>query len=233
MLPGNTPALFGAAVPGNDAFTKLLLHCNGANASTVFTDASLSAKGNASVFGNAQISTAQSKFGGASALFDGAGDYLQYPNHADWNFGAGNFTIDWWERRTAATAGCPVVARDGAVTFTHWVCGYSNGSNAMLIYMSSNGSSWDVANGQSLGALELNVWHHFAIVRSGNTFYGFRDGVQTATWTSTATFGAATGSLAIGMWSSQFFPGYIDELRISKGIARWTTNFTPPTAPYS
>src|SRR3990167_9675179 len=83
---------------GNDAFTKLLLHCDGVDAATSFPDVSASAH-TVTANGNAQVDTAQSKFGGASLIVDGTGDYLSVPDHADWDFGTGDFTVDFWFRR--------------------------------------------------------------------------------------------------------------------------------------
>lgn len=89
--------LAGQGGGGINSFTKLLLHTDGTDGSTTFTDSSLSPK-TISVFGNAQVDTAQSKFGGASALFDGTGDYLT-GSSADFAFGTNDFTIDFWMRR--------------------------------------------------------------------------------------------------------------------------------------
>ena len=82
---------------GNDGFTKVLLQFNGADASTTITD--VNAGGSAHTWtanGNAQIDTAQSKFGGASLLCDGTGDYVTTPDHADFTLGSSDFTIDCW-----------------------------------------------------------------------------------------------------------------------------------------
>jgi hypothetical protein len=80
---------------GIDAYTVLMLHMDGVDTCTHFLDSELTPKAVTAV-GNAQIDTAQSKFGNASALFDGAGDYLSVPDSADWAFGTGAFTIDFW-----------------------------------------------------------------------------------------------------------------------------------------
>lgn len=230
MLPGITPALFGAGeLPGNDAFTVLLLHADGANGSTQLLDYSPTAKGFASMGGTEQISTAQSKFGGASLYNNGSG-YCTFPNHADWSFGSGDFTIDWWEYRTGG--GC-AIARDLPTTYTPFLISYGA---ARQIYMSSTGSSWDIKNGATganFGTVTNNVWTHLAITRKGSTFRAFKDGVITETWTSSAAFVANSNPLCIGAaQNAQNFGGYVDELRISKGIARWTANFTPPTKAY-
>ena len=87
----------------------------------------------------------------------------------------------------------------------------------------------------SLGSIDLNTWNHFAFVRNGDTFYGFKNGTLTSTAKSSlAIYGL--GNILLGKRNlndglDYFFKGYLDEFRISK-IARWTTNFTPPTSPY-
>jgi hypothetical protein len=87
----------------------------------------------------------------------------------------------------------------------------------------------------SLGSVDLNTWNHFAFVRKGDTFYGFKNGTLTSTAKSSlAIYGL--GNIFLGKRNfndnDYFFRGYLDEFRISK-IARWTSNFTPPTYPYS
>lgn len=218
---------------GIDTFTKLLLHCDGADASTTFTDASSFAHGSATVNGNAQVDTAQSKFGGASALFDGTGDYLTFADHADWDFEAVDFTVDWWERRDSSSGTRTSIARDTSSAFSPFIFGYSDTAN-LLLYITSNGSSWDIANAINMGAIDLNVWHHFAIVRKGEVFYVFRDGVLQSTFFSDKTILASSNPLSIGVsQSTGYFSGWLDEIRISKGVARWTSPFTPPTIAYA
>ena len=223
MLPGITTALTGTAL--GDANTKLLLHFDGVSGSQVIVDSS-GRHPNATVPGAAAITTGQSKFGGSSLMLNGA-SYITFANHADWDFGTGDFTLDWWEYRTG---GYFTVSRNPTTTYPAFAIGQYTGAS---IYMSSTGSSWDIANGQTLGPVVTNAWAHFAVVRKGNTFYSFQNGIQQASWSSSAALLPDSGPLSFGVYSSSdFFGGYIDEFRISKGVARWTANFTPPTAPY-
>jgi hypothetical protein len=84
---------------GSDGYTVVLLHMNGSDASTTFTDNAFGGLGHTwTANGNAQIDTAQSKFGGASGLFDGNGDYISTPDSDDFFFSAGDFTFDTWVR---------------------------------------------------------------------------------------------------------------------------------------
>lgn len=100
VVSANTPNLLLSV---DDSYTVSLLHMNGVDGSTTFTDESgksWTAKG------NAQIDTAGSRFGGASALFDGSGDYMELPDHEDFNVGSGDFTVDFWFRKNANGTGC-------------------------------------------------------------------------------------------------------------------------------
>jgi hypothetical protein len=87
---------------GNDVNTQLLLHANGANNSTTFLDSS-STKKTVTAFGNAKISTAQSKFGGSSASFDGTNSYLSLPDSSDFNLNTEDFTFDYWMKSSSSS----------------------------------------------------------------------------------------------------------------------------------
>lgn len=233
MLPGVTPFITKAAPVsgGNDAFTKLLMHFDGTDGSAVMPDSSPAAHGNALIGASATISTAQKKFGTASLSLSGTKN-IGYASHADWDFGAGDFTIDWQEYRTAKAASQPIASRQYNTTYTPWLI-WSDANN-VVFHSSTNGTSWNVFNGISMGAMENNVWHHFAVVRNGSNWLFFRDGILQNTQTAAVTLPANSGQMNIGLaLSSNYYTGYIDEFRISKGIARWTGAFSPPTAPYS
>lgn len=218
---------------GSDSFTKLLLHCDGADTTTTFTDASPSARGNATVNGNAQVDTSQSKFGGASLQLDGTGDYLTFPDSPDWDFDAGDFTVDWWERRDSATAGRGAISRDATTTFSPFIMGLSDGANLRL-YMTSDGANWDIANAVDMGTIELNAWHHFAVVRNGDVFYCFKDGIIQSTFVSSLAIFPNANPLSIGRaQTTGDFSGWIDEVRVTKGKARWVSPFIPPAIAYA
>jgi hypothetical protein len=219
-----------SAVPSSAV--KLLLHFDGFNGSTLFVDSSLSAHGNATVGGSAQIISPGALFGLGCGYFDPASfSYLAYGTSADWELGSGDFTIEWWEYRYDATDGRPVMCRDiGNAAFQAFLCGYAV-SGQTRFYASSNGSSWDVVNAMSLGPVAVNTWTHRAVVRGGNNFYGFMNGVLQGTATSSASLFPCSNSNAIGIYTSGGVPfnfyGLLDELRFSKGLARWTSNFDP------
>lgn len=220
---------FGAGssgIGGNDSYTKLLLHCDGADASTTFTDASPAARGNATANGNAQVDTAQSVFGGGAYLGDGTGDYLSYASHADWDLGGaggGDFTIDFRVRFNSASTDESLI-RAGNLAGTGWDF-YVTNVNTIRLY---NGSSSSIAWTRSTG-----TWYHLALVRSGSTITLYRDGTSMGTFTDLDmnNDGVALG-IGGGAGTTYSLNGWMDEIRISKGIARWTADFTPPAGAY-
>ena len=144
LLPGlGAPiGLIGGGVP--DVNTLLLLHCNGADTSTTFIDSSRSHK-TVTPNGNSQIDTAQSKFGGASSLFDGTGDYLSVPDSEDWNFGTGSFTFDFWVRFNAAPTAEAHLCIQGDPAGLGVPFNFYCSPTTISFYASSNGFAWDIA----------------------------------------------------------------------------------------
>lgn len=228
----------GAAPVAPELYTKLLLHGEGANNSVVFTDASPLLRGNATVYGNAKVSTAQFKFGSASILMDGAADALTYPTSSDWDFGTGDFTIDAWVRIAAYGATPQVIVchpLNGTDFSTRWLL-YVQTDGAVNFdgYISNVSQGMNIAS--AAGTIPVNTWKHVAIVRSGNTFTLYVDGVSAGTASTANAIPTITGELVIGALDKSpldwTINGHIDELRISKGIARWTATFNVPAAPY-
>lgn len=227
------PFRFGGGGGGGDsdpyiANVSLLLHMDGGNGSTTFLDSSPTPK-TVTANGNAVISTAQNKYGAGSAYFDGSGDFLSIPASSDFTFGAADFTVEGWVY-TATTSGI------GAII------GLANGSAANSNYafqLVRNGSQWQfnvfsgsTAYGSAVGALSINTWYHIAMVRSGNSLYAFVDGALLQTTSITGvTLNAPSGAVAHIGQVQGYFPwnGYIDSLRVTKGVARYTAAFTPPT----
>jgi hypothetical protein len=223
---------FGLPVPiGNDSFTKLLLHCNGADASTTFTDSSASAH-TVTVGADAQIDTAQSKFGGASGKFDGTGDNLTNDGGADFAFGTGTFTVDFWVR--LAATGVQYVLYDSRPAATNGVYPtiYISTGNVVVFFQNSA----DRITGTT--TLSADTWYHVALARSGTSTKLFLSGTQEgSTYTDSndylnGTSRPAIAASGINPATTNNLNGWIDEFRVSKGIARWTANFTTPTMAY-
>ncbi len=211
--------------------TKLLINFDGSNGSQAITDA----KGNTvTVYDNAQISTAQTQAGfGQNGLFDGSGDYLEVDDSPDWDFETEDFTIAWWEYRTNGGAGRPAIARDALSAKPAFTLGWLSGS-VLQMYITSNGSSWDIASALKLGDVLLNQWVHYAVTREGNTWRAFQNGVKESEWISALAPFAQSDPLSIGRaLAGQYFGGRLDSLLIRKGQALYTAAFTPPASPYT
>jgi hypothetical protein len=213
---------------GIDQYTVLMLHMDGANNAFVdsATDKAITAVGNAT-----QANT-QSKFGGIAGVFAGNGNYISTPDHGDFNFGSGDFTIDFWAYPTSFGGQKKMYTQlvgNGYSPFSLYFDG-----NTLKINATSTGSNWDIANGTSVGYVLLtNRWIHIACCRTGGNIYTFLGGSLTGIISTSATLYNAIGDIRIGDDNgSQGFVGYLDEYRVSKGIARWSNNFVPPTKAY-
>jgi hypothetical protein len=203
--------------------TSLLLNAtNGA----IFDN---SMKNDLETAGNAQISTSVKKFGTGSMAFDGSGDYLTMPSTSELAFGAGNFTIEMWVYRVGSGTDQVICDFRSGTGTTIKPCIFINSSN-QLIYL-VNGSA--VITG---GTISSSTWTHVALSKSGSSTKMFINGTQTgSTYTDTNDYGATSRCMIAADddgGQNAFLNGYIDDLRITKGVARYTANFTPPTAAF-
>jgi hypothetical protein len=209
---------------------SLLLHGNGTNGSTTITDSSRFAN-TVTAVGNAQISTAQSKFGGASIALDGSGDYLSVPANAGFSFNGAteNFTIEFWSYYTGPSSGVSNAQFVGTQPVTSAFV-----SNGWFVATQGNNYRWFTsagAGGYDM-ALTPNQWQHVAVVCNSGAIKMYVDGIGSA-WTLSSNINySLSAPLIIGAYNSTYVNGYIDDLRITKGVARYTANFTPPTAPF-
>lgn len=214
----------------SDPATMLLLHMNGADGSTAFVDSSYLPKA-VTAAGTAQVDTAQSRFGGSSLLTAPDGNYLSLADSPDFALGAGDFTIEFWVRFNGFASyqdfmGQRASGQDSWV-FTRML------DNTVRFLFGNDG-----ALGQALFAPwtpVLNTWYHVALVRTGAVLRFYINGAQIGTDGSigTTVLFDSTAPLLVGsgLAGAYCVDGWMDEVRISK-VARWTANFTPPTAPY-
>lgn len=214
------------------ASVSLLLHGDGTNGSTTFTDNSPTPK-TVTAGGNAVISTAKSKFGGSSMYFDGTGDYLSVPASSAFQFGTGAFTIEAWVYLTATPGaqGAQIFGRQEYGVGSDYVF-HIKSDRTLTFYLSTA-----VANvATSTATVPLNSWCHVAVTRSGTTFTVFIDGVGESGSSALSTEVPYAVAYSIGAdqnGDEANFTGYIDDLRITKGVARYTANFTAPTRAFS
>jgi hypothetical protein len=183
------------------------------------------------------ISTANAKFGGASAYFNGGnGLGLTFGSTPAFNFGTGDFTIEGWFYRIDALANYNQAMFSGAygsswVAGAWWTGGYSGVSTPAKVIGSFYGGSSIMPE----TLVTLGTWNHYAWVRHNGMMTAFKDGIAYATSSNTTALGDNNG-LVIGHLSSDTvtpsFHGYMDELRITKGVARYSADFAAPTAPF-
>lgn len=220
----------------DDKYTVSLLHFSGADASTTISDEVLGKTWTAG--GNAQIDTAQSVFNGSSLLLDGTGDYAETADHVDFELGSGDFTLDARIRPNALPANnsyMAIVAKGWDVAGQYgyfFALAQESLTRKLVFFYSTTG-----ANALSIGVNwtpSTGTWYHVALARSGTTARFFVDGSQVGTdQTLNATIYNGTGTLRIGRSATQYdFNGWIDELRFSKGVARWVSGFTVPAKAY-
>lgn len=181
------------------------------------------------IFDNTTISTAQYPTGMTSSIyFDGTGDYLTIPNGGQFQFGTGNFTVEWWQYQTGSKLYPRVFS----------VGGYPSASVAVSL---ESGSIYYWANGaltlRSYGTI-INTWVHFAISRSSNVTKIFKNGVQLGPdATDNNNISNSSTALTIGTEATPstdtYYNGYISNLRFVKGAALYTANFTPSSLPLS
>jgi hypothetical protein len=226
------------SIVGDDYYPScsLLMHFSGSNGSTTtFIDNSpnnLTATSN----NGASISTVQSKFGGSSLLLDGTNDYLSVANSTVFDL-TGDYTIEFWAYSSNFGAGGYLHRAFYSTGGLGWTGGMSFsirgiGGIRFYFYATTNANEQYI----DVAAPSSNTWHHFAMVKSGTTGRVFIDGTLAGTITSLNTPATNTQTLRIGVWDysagAEYFNGYIDEIRITKGYARYTGSFVTQSAEF-
>ena len=203
------------------ANVSLLLHMDGTNGSTTFTDSSSNGF-TVTANGNAEVATANPKFGSGSLALDGSYDYLTPPANNAFQLGTGDFTVECWVYVNSGNS------NNGLFTF---------GATSSGLAVAINGGGWqlttDGLGGYGMGAVTLSTWQHLAVTRSGSSLRMFIDGAQIGTTLSNSK-DLSDNALKIGYYYDPLYSlsGLVDEFRVTKGISRYNANFTPPTAPF-
>jgi hypothetical protein len=182
---------------------------------------------------DARVVTSTYKYGSGSYYFDGSGDYLYSPSSQEFNFGTGDFTIELWVN--------PINQGGHGSSNNDCLIDFRPGANGVYgtLYIFNNGTGiyWHVnsANRITGGVISNSVWTHIAVCRSNSNTKLFINGTQ-----SGSTYADTNNYLVCPMMIGQFndgvgagnLNGYLDDIRITKGYARYTANFTAPTAPF-
>ena len=201
----------------------MLVQSDTTDESSTFSDASGSNHTLAKT-GTVNHETDQKKFGSSSIFFQGSDDYLSVADSDDWDFGTGEFTVELWLKSTRdGTSGSQLLstkssgwASGNGWALVHWgVSGHMSFQNGTTIYQDNNQS-----DGVDIGF--SGNWHHVAVTRSGTSLRFFVDGDLKKTFTISATlaFDSDGSGLRIGSnWSSHEAMGYMEDIRITKGVA--------------
>ena len=199
-----------------------------------FTNAGIfdnTGKNNLETVADAQIDTSVKKYGTGSMKFDGTGDYITVPASPNLDLTTGNFTIECWFYYSTTPP-------SGAAYDYLWAIG-SNNINGLGLYI--QGGTPKIWNNSSVltttGSISATTWYHIAVVRSSGTLVVYLDGVSIGSVSLTSNLsGGGSSGFNIARWINapdlEDFTGYIDDLRITKGVARYTAAFTPPTAAF-
>jgi len=221
--PGTQVFTPPTAPPTNVAGTTILMNFTNGQ----ITDAT--SKNDLETVGDAKISTTQSKWGGSSMYFDGTGDWLKIPKTALLDFGTGDFTVETWVRFNTVGIDQAILAGDG--TTGSYDILYRTGIGLVIGRYNTafdNTFAWSPS---------INTWYHIVWCRSGSSLRAFVDGVQIGTTVSNSLAyngGAVYNSIGTSdNGTNRLLNGYLDDLRVTKGYARYTSNFTPPTSAFT
>ena len=243
MQPWSQPLLWkGAATGGDPHFAQvvLLMGFNGTNGSTGapgMTDESPAAHGTATVAGGgATISTTQKQFGASSLSLNGASS-INFPDSNDWNLAAGQFTVEGWFYTNTITGNFHFIVGqwDSGALSLGWILSVNNATPSWNISTVGSNNLFQLDSAPT--TVTTGTWHHVAVDYDGVKYRFYLDGVTTKTSTTPETIFNSTDKLVIGSTNANdvnWFNGYIYELRITKGFARYATDtgFTVPTAPF-
>jgi len=217
-----------------DEYTKLLLHFDSAPiVDSSPRNQSLTLNGGVTI----TAPETQAMFGGYSGLFNGSTQFISIPDSEDWNFGSGDFTVDFWINFSASISSVQAIVGQNGASSRGWSIYKPSDSNSLhfTYKITGAGAYNDIAFSTSL---TTGIWYHVAAVRNGVNLDMYLNGSRIGTTHNIGSniINNANSVLYIGENVEDrgyYTRGYIDELRISKGIARWTSNFTPPIAPYT
>jgi hypothetical protein len=213
------------------ANTGILIHCNGDNNSTVFSNSALLSS-TITANGNARISTARAKYGTSSAFFDGSGDFLSFPFY--YKTGASNWTLELWVYFTGAPhADGSAILCIGADTGNRPI---SVGRYQKFLWAdisSGPGQLLEVLSTDNAIPINGGVWQHIAVERYNNVITLYVDGLAVGATAYSGNIATYNNIAYIGRipWATQLdIPAYVQDVRFTLDVARYCGNFTPPQA---
>lgn len=220
----------------NDADAVFLFKFDDGHGSQMLRD--YSKKGHGALSNSVFLSVSQSKFGSSSLRVSSTGGYLDISQNklAQEYVGIGNsdFTWDFWIRLDSIASN-QNISQLGSSGWYGPAITFDSASGQLKASLSSNGTSFNIANGTNFGSISANTWTHIAMTRSGSNVYCFVNGVLGATIAvSTSNIFYNSQFFRIGAFNGTGgFVGYVDEFRVQRAICQWTSGFTPSTSPYT
>jgi hypothetical protein len=223
----------GIAADPSFASVKLLMHFDAGNGSTTITDSSGS-PATCTATNGAACSTTRTKYGASVLFLDGTNDYVATTRGT--NIGTGAFTLEAWCRWTGAQAGRVISIKATPSVNAVQVLGVTASGQVELWGRNSSGTgTFDFISAASVVTMNDTAWHHIAGTRDASANCTvWVDGLSVATGTSSTSPNGSSRGYDIGSQYglAEFFKGYIDDVRITEGVCRYTGTFTPPTAAF-
>ena len=185
---------------------------------------------NLKLVGNSAASTTQAKFSStASVYFDGNGDELRTPPSDLFSYGSGDFTWEFWMNPSSQDTYNYIITQGSS----------GSGTNGLGLYLQGGVLKvWRTGAAIIIGTTSIsnNTWYHVALARQGTNLRLFLDGsLEASTTNSGNILTGSTYGVVLGRWTEindgKYYHGYLQDVRITKGLARYTANFTPPSAP--
>lgn len=209
---------------------SLLCHFDGSDAATTTTDSSSNSH-TLTATGNVQLDTAQSVFGGSASLHDGSGDYWSIADHNSLDLGTGAFTIEFRLRMASTASLGAIISKGNGTVSGQWDLVFNN-TSPHLTFLEGGIYRADSAN----NSISANTWYAICLERSSGGVYQFYvNGVASGTGSTSAVDLNNTSGVRIGSANGSGFGdvnGWIDEMRITKGVARYGGNYTPATVAF-
>jgi hypothetical protein len=179
--------------------------------------------------GDVKSSTTQTKYLSSSMYFDGTGDWLTIPTSTELNMGTGDLTVEAWLYQTSAPADYQMIVSSVGSNGNYYITIRGGGTGGQ-VEINVGGVAFQVSLNNSVTD---NTWYHFAATRSSGTWNIFINGTSIGTASSAGAWDLGNGGMYVGRFgggTAYAWPGYMSDVRITKGLARYTANFTPPTA---
>jgi len=210
--------------PQNDAYTKLLYYAKGDQSSS---------NHDMNVINDPEVRISSPLFDGTAYWYFDGGDHIELTDHADWDFGSGDFTIEYWFKVDSFANYRDMLSKRSTTAY-RWIVMATNNSGQLTTVVADTSSSWGYDPGSMSLGIEAGEWYHIALTRENNTMRTFLNGLLVATGTFVGSVYQDTSSVVIGAGSTAGTYGHVGDifgLKISKGVCRYTEQFSPHNPP--